>query len=92
MKNSTATALIHKRDELQTKLKLQREKISQQLGSAAETDEEQFPRSKTMRFLYSTKGLMIAQLIFKQLAGNHPRTLVVVNVLRQLIFKKYLKK
>jgi hypothetical protein len=91
VKNSTATSLIHKRDELQKKLKLQREKISQQLGSAAETDEEQFPRSKTMRFLYSTKGLMIAQLIFKQLAGNHSRALGVVKILGQLLLRKSLK-
>jgi hypothetical protein len=90
VKNSKTINLIHKRDELQRMLILQREKIAQQLNQA-EADEKQFPRSKTIRFLYSTKGLMFVQLIFKQLAGNHPRALGVVKILGQLLFRKSLK-
>jgi hypothetical protein len=88
MKNATAANLIHARDELQKKLMLQREKIAQQLDSKAETDEEKFPRSNTMRFLYSTKGLMFAQLIFKQLARNHPQVLVVIKTLGQFVLRR----
>jgi hypothetical protein len=88
VKNSTATDLILKRDELQRMLILQREKIAQQLDSKAETDEEKFPRSNTMRFLYSTKGLMFAQLIFKQLARNHPQVLVVIKTLGQFVLRR----
>lgn len=87
MKNSTAMSLIHKRDELQRMLILQREKIAQQLDSNAETDGEQFPRSKTMRFLYSAKGLLLAQMIFKQVTRNHPRTLAVIKTLGQLLLR-----
>jgi hypothetical protein len=88
MKHSTALNLIHQRDELQRQLILQRAIIAQQLVSNPNTDEDQFPRSNTMRFLYSAKGLLLAQMIFKQVTGNHPRILSVMKTLGQLLLRK----
>jgi hypothetical protein len=78
MKNSTAINLIDERDELQKQIILQREKIAQQLLLNPEDGEGRFPRSNTMRFLYSTKGLMVAQLLFKMVTRNNPRTLGLI--------------
>lgn len=88
MKNTTAMDLIYKRDNLQKMLVLQRAIIAQQLVPDSNANEDQFPRSNTMRFLYSAKGLLLAQMIFKQITGNHPRILSVIKTLGQLLLRK----
>lgn len=87
MKNSNSLNLIHERDELQKNIILQREKIAQQLLLKNEDKQEQFPRSSTMRFLYSAKGLMVAQLLFKMFVRNNTRTLTFAKTLKKFFIR-----
>lgn len=87
MKDSTRMDLVYKRENLQRMLILQREIIAQNMVSNPQHDHDKFPRSHAMRFLYSARGLLLAQIIFKQVIRNHPRTLAVIKTLAQLLLK-----
>jgi hypothetical protein len=87
MKDPTSMNLIYSRDNLQRMLTLQREVILQTIGSNSKEDQDIFPRSHAIRFLYSARGLLLAQMIFKQMIHNHPRTLAVIKTLGQLLLK-----
>jgi hypothetical protein len=87
MKDSTATSLMSKRDNLQRMLMLQREVITQKIGSNPQPELDSFPRSNTMRFIYSAKGLLLAQMIFNQVIRHHPRTMAVIKTFGQLLLR-----
>lgn len=87
MKDSSQLNLSEKRENLQRMLILQREIIAQKLESNPQQENDKFPRSQVMRFLYSAKGFLLAQMIFKQVVRNHPRTLAVIKTFGQLVLK-----
>ncbi len=87
MKNLTASDLSYTRDNLQRMLMLQRGIIVQKMNSIPEEEQDKFPRSHAMRFLYSTKGLLLTQIIFKQVIRNHPRKLAAMKILGKLLLK-----
>jgi hypothetical protein len=88
MKNSNSLDLIDERDELQRNIILQREKIAQQLFFNPEDGEGRFPRSNTMRFLYSAKGLIAAQMLFKMFTRNNPGSLTFVKTFGKFLLKR----
>ncbi len=87
MKDSTRMNLAYECDNLQRMLMLQREIIAKNMDSAPQHIHDKFPRSHAMRFLYSARGLLLAQMIFKQVIHHHPRTLAVIKTLGQLLLK-----
>jgi hypothetical protein len=85
MKHSVQKYLVYKRDNLQRMLISQRDIISQNAGPDVQVDRERFPRSHTMRFLCSTKSLLLAEMLFEKLICSRPRTSALFKMLVPLI-------
>lgn len=90
MNPSTEIYLSYKRDNLQRMMMLQREVIVSGLHPTTkpdQADQDLFPRSETMRFVCSERGLLFAQIVAKLLMRRHPRTLSVIKTFGQLLLK-----